>query len=424
MLEVIAASLIGLFAKVLGQPTEPPGVQILSWQEAKFFQLPAEPDPVAEQILRDYLRDLASKGYNVDRQGIWLQSDLKRLATHKGQNLLSAASLTKIATTLVALKKWGADYQFETRFYAKGEIQDGVLKGDLVVTGSGDPMFIWEEAIAALNESGIRRVTGNLTISNNFYMNFYPNSIVAGQKLKEALNSKLWSSEAQGQHAQMLPGTHRPTLDIAGDVQISNDRPDSLRLLLSHQSPPMSQIIKQMNIYSNNMIADVLGQLAGGADVVAQIASETASVSREEIQLINGSGLGIANRMSSRTVTALLIAIDRQLKGQSIGLVDLFPVAGRDKLGTMIDRRFPPSTTIKTGTLAQVSALAGILPTQKYGWVWFAILNEGSDVSGLRVEQDRLLQRLSQAWGMAPLPAASASSEPLLGDPQRIHRLP
>ncbi|MDY6783512.1 MAG: D-alanyl-D-alanine carboxypeptidase [Cyanobacteriota bacterium] len=424
MLEIAAAISLGLFANVIGQPTEQPEVKLLSWQDTQFFQLPDEPDPVAERVVGQYLNDLAAMGYNADLQGVWLQSDLTRLATHQGQKLHSAASLTKMATTLVALKKWGADYQFETRFYAKGEIEGGVLRGDLVVTGSGDPAFVWEEAIAVgnvLNEIGIRKVTGNLVISNNFYMNFYPNPAVAAEKLKEALNSKQWSSEARVQHAKMPPGTGSPVVEIGGGIQINNDRPDSLLPLLQHRSPPMSQIIKQMNIYSNNMIAEVLAQLAGGGDAIAQIAAETAGVPREEIQLINGSGLGVANRMSPRMATAIAIAIDRLLQGQSLGIADLFPVAGRDKLGTMLDRRLPPNTAIKTGTLAQVSALSGILPTQKYGWVWFAILNEGGNISALRVEQDRVLQRLSQEWGVDSLPP-SAVPDVQWGDPQRIFR--
>ncbi|MDY7013624.1 MAG: D-alanyl-D-alanine carboxypeptidase, partial [Cyanobacteriota bacterium] len=293
---------------------------------------------------------------------------------------------------------------------------------DLVVVGNGDPVFVWEEAIAVgngLNDLGIRKVTGNLVIGNNFYMNFLPNSTVAGQKLKEGLNSKLWSSEAQVQHAKMPPETRRPVVEIVGSLQMNNERPEALPLLLRHQSPPMSQILKQMNIYSNNTIAEILAQLAGGGSALAKIAAESAGLPREEIQLINGSGLGVANRMSPRMAAAIAMAIDRLLQGQSLGIADLFPVAGRDKLGTMLDRRFPPNTAIKTGTLAQVSALAGILPTQKYGWVWFAILNEGSNISTLRVEQDRLLQRLSQAWGTASLPQ-SAVPDVKWGDPLRI----
>lgn len=425
MLDIVGASLIGLVMEVLGKSPEPSQMTaMLSWQEATFFQLPAEPDPAAEKIVKQYLQDLTARGFAADRQGVWIQSDLTRLATYKGKIPMSAASLTKIATTLATLETWGTEHQFETHFYATGEVKNGVLAGDLLVVGGGDPIFVWEEAIAvgnALNKLGIRRVTGNLIVVPDFYMNFYPNPTVAAEKLKEALNAKLWSPEARNQHAQMSPGTPRPQVEIAGGILIRRQAPASSRLLLRHQSLPVGQILKQMNIFSNNTIAEVLAQRVGGGDIVAQIAAKAANVPQSEIQLVNGSGLGTANRVSPRAAAAMFAAVERRLQSQSLSIADLFPVAGRDDRGTMQDRRFPPDTTLKTGTLAQVSALAGVLPTQKQGWVWFAIINEGSPIEELRDSQDRLLQQLTQIWGTSSLQSEySPRNLEQFGDPNRI----
>jgi len=425
MLDVIGSSLIGLLMDIFGQSPEPLEMTaMLSWQNATFFQLPAEPDPAAEKIVEQYLEDLSARGFAAERQGVWIQSDLTRLATYKGEIPMSAASLTKIATTLATLETWGTEHQFETGFHATGKVQDGVLAGDLIVIGSGDPIFVWEEAIAvgnALNKLGIRKVTGNLIVTPNFYMNFYPNPTVAAEKLKEGLNAKQWSSEAQNQHAQMPPGTPRPQVAILGNIIVRPQDPPSSGLLLRHQSLSVGQILKLMNIFSNNMVSEVLAKQVGGGDIVAQIAAKAANVPQDEIQLVNGSGLGTANRVSPRAAAAMLMAVERRLQSQPLGIADLFPVAGRDRDGTMKDRRLPPDATIKTGTLAQVSALAGVLPTEKQGWVWFAIINEGSQIEELRASQDRLLQQLSQVWGTAPLQSQYSPRDlEQFGDPKRI----
>ncbi|MEC4806900.1 MAG: D-alanyl-D-alanine carboxypeptidase [Jaaginema sp. PMC 1079.18] len=421
MQKLLSASLMGFL--FWGQPEaaiQP--LQELKWQETAFFQLPQEPNPTAEQIVKDYLKTLAAKGFDPQRQGVWLQSDLTRLAVRNGDSPLSAASLTKIATTVAALQQWELDFQFETQFYGTGEVKDGVLQGDLIVVGGDDPIFVWEEAIAignALNELGIRKITGNLLVSDNFFMNFTPNPALGGDRLKVGMNRNLWSREVKTSHALMPPGTPQPKVELLGRVMVQKNPPTNGRLLLRHQSLTLRQIIKQMNIYSNNVIAEVLAEALGGGEAVAKLAAVAAGVPPKEIQLINGSGLGVENRISPHATTAMLIALERQLEGDSTGVEDLFPVVGRDNLGTVRDRDLPPNTAMKTGTLARVSALAGILPTKEYGWVWFAIINEGGDIVELRAQQDRLLQNLSQAWGISSLPAAKGDNGKF-GDPSRI----
>lgn len=55
------------------------------------------------------------------------------------ETALVPASNMKLFTGAAALSILGPDYQFETRFLANGTYSDGVLHGDLVVVGSGDP---------------------------------------------------------------------------------------------------------------------------------------------------------------------------------------------------------------------------------------------------------------------------------------------
>jgi D-alanyl-D-alanine carboxypeptidase/D-alanyl-D-alanine-endopeptidase (penicillin-binding protein 4) len=56
----------------------------------------------------------------------------------------------------------------------------------------------------------------------------------------------------------------------------------------------------------------------------------------------------------------------------------------------------PKATVMKTGTLNNVSALAGVVPTRDRGLVWFTIINRGSNISAFRAAQDRLLQNLEK----------------------------
>lgn len=422
MFEVIG--LIGLLMDILGKdPDTLEMVSLLSWQDKPIFVLPQQPDPVGQKKVQNYIQSLSRKGIATGHQGVWLQTDFANLGNHQGTTPVTAASLTKIATTLAALQKWGTDHRFETLVYADGEIKAGVLQGDLIIQGGADPFFVWEEAMSmgnALNQLGIRQVTGNLVITDKFYMNYNANAQKAGQLLKQGLDSSLWSGAAATQYRSLPQGTPRPQLKIQGQTVVEAGINNSPQLLLRHQSMNLAEILKQMNIFSNNKMSEMLAQGAGGASEVAKIAAQAARVPQEEIRLVNGSGLGLGNRISPRAATAMLLAIERLLMTEPLNVTDLFPVAGRDRNGTMINRRIPGDTAVKTGTLAEVSALAGVLPTRDRGLVWFAIINHGRTIEQFRAQQDIFLQSLIQQWGSAPVSAIKVSkSEEWLGDPKR-----
>ncbi|TAG65392.1 MAG: D-alanyl-D-alanine carboxypeptidase, partial [Oscillatoriales cyanobacterium] len=283
------------------------------------------PETATNTKIQQYLNALTAQGSAKEDQGIWMQSGNTLLANHQGTVPLSAASITKVATSLVALQQFGPEHQFITEISTNGTIKDGVLKGDLVIEGSEDPLFVWEEAIALgniLNKKGIKRVTGTLIIVGKFYMNFELNPLKSGELLKQALNSEIWPGEAAAQYQTLPPNTPKPQIVIDGTVKVLPARPSAVPLA-KHYSLPLAELIKKMNQYSNNLMADMLADTVGGAKTVAQKAAAATGVPPAEIQLVNGSGLSDDNRISPRAACGLFIALERYLQPYSMTVADV-----------------------------------------------------------------------------------------------------
>ncbi|HBW57581.1 MAG TPA: D-alanyl-D-alanine carboxypeptidase [Oscillatoriales bacterium UBA8482] len=428
MIDILSSGLVGVWLQMAGIDRAGLNTSVLENLETELSQVvfPQQPDPVAEAVVQQYLNRLAAKGLSKDVQGVWVQSSWVPLAKNSGTIPLPAASLTKIATSLACLQVLPPEHRFETIVGVTGPIVGGVVQGDLVVTGNGDPFFIWEEAIAlgnSLNQMGIRGVAGNLIITDRFYMNYEVDPLKVGQLLKEAFNSQSWQEEIIGQHSRMTPGTAKPQVMISGNI-IAQPGTVNSTPIIRHQSLALVEIIKQMNIYSNNLMAEILAANVGGAARVRQLASQAAGVPIEEIRLINGSGLEPENQISPRAVVAMFMALARYLQDTNITVADLFPIAGIDTQGTLEYRKIPVSSPVKTGTLSDVSALAGVLPTRDRGLVWFAIINRGTDLDGLRADQDLLLQQFVSTWGSPDsLPELIQphidGRRPGIGDPNR-----
>src|SRR6188768_2953042 len=63
------------------------------------------------------------------------------LLEHRGDAPFIPASTEKVPTALAALDTLGAGFRFATTLHAAGPVYDGVLKGDLVLRGGGDPQL-------------------------------------------------------------------------------------------------------------------------------------------------------------------------------------------------------------------------------------------------------------------------------------------
>ena len=404
----------------------PESVGVVVLQNTPWTALAGDEDPTANTIVQSYLNTLKAQGLNPSEQGIWFQSGASLLVENQGKVPMPAASLTKITTALAALETWGPQHQFETTIGVTGPIQNGVLQGDLVIVGGGDAMFVWEEAIAlgnTLNQLGIQQVAGDLVISGNFMMNFEVNPAKAGAFLYQSLNSKTWPADLADQYSQMKPKPKQPTIAIKGGVRLGNA--SNARAIIQHKSLPLLHLVKRLNVYSNNVMAETLSQLLGGPQPTQQKAAAAASLPPGEIQLINGSGLGTENRIAPHATATMFSAIARYAERNGFTVSDLFPISGTD-VGTLIDRSIPKHSVVKTGTLNEVSALSGVMPTKKRGLVWFSIINRGTNLDNLRNQQDILLNQLQTHWGkpdsrsrsITPTPSIN-TSESMLGAPDR-----
>ncbi|HUS58656.1 MAG TPA: D-alanyl-D-alanine carboxypeptidase/D-alanyl-D-alanine-endopeptidase [Planctomycetota bacterium] len=95
------------------------------------------------------------------------------LIDNYADKLFIPASNQKLVSTAAALHLLGPDFRFQTLLYARGKIAQGVLDGDLIVVGGGDPdisgrnhggdpRFLFKTWAKVLKDSGISEVSGSI----------------------------------------------------------------------------------------------------------------------------------------------------------------------------------------------------------------------------------------------------------------------
>src|ERR1700753_1084548 len=88
---------------------------------------------------------------------------------------LATASTLKVITSITAFNILGKDFQYQTQFGYNGTITtDGILNGDLIIKGAGDPTLgswryeghkeneILSQMVAALQKAGIKKINGRV----------------------------------------------------------------------------------------------------------------------------------------------------------------------------------------------------------------------------------------------------------------------
>jgi D-alanyl-D-alanine carboxypeptidase/D-alanyl-D-alanine-endopeptidase (penicillin-binding protein 4) len=413
----------------------------------------------------------------------------RRLESRGAAVGLPPASVTKVVTALYALDTLGPGYRFQTRLLASGPVRDGVLEGDLILAGGGDPALDTDalaDMAARLKGTGLRAVRGRLRVwagalpfervidrTQPEHVGYNPS--VSGLNLNYNRVRFAWK-RAGGDYAVTLDARsakYRPevriarmsvaprttpvyTYDDAGDhdawtvargalgnggarwlpvrkpgayaaevfatfarshgLQLEIGEPlDAApggRVLVTHNSAPLTAILRGMLKYSNNLTAELVGMTATarrrGRPARMRVSAREMSrwararLGMADARLADHSGLGAASRLSAGAMAAALA----RAHGQS----GLEPLLERFRLSG----GGPAEVVAKTGTLYFVSSLAGYLNDGTGRARAFAIFTADADrragydpssgrrpagARGWNGRAKRLQRRLLARWG-------------------------
>ncbi len=152
------------------------------------------------------------------------------------------------------------------------------------------------------------------------------------------------------------------------------------------RSPPLAEVVRDINKYSNNPMAQQLfytldlqrhpGQpatQAGARETLRRWLAERLGALPTDWAIDNGSGLSRETRLSARALARLLVqAWESPLMPE---LVASLPLAGVD--GTLRRAQMPPGRAhLKGGTLRDVAAVAGYVDANSgRRWVLVAVIN-------------------------------------------------
>ncbi|HTF81719.1 MAG TPA: D-alanyl-D-alanine carboxypeptidase/D-alanyl-D-alanine-endopeptidase, partial [Cytophagales bacterium] len=125
-------------------------------------------DSEVQSMMKDKDLRAAHMGISVTELGT-----MKSIYQYQGQKMFSTASCLKLLTTACALEYLGEQYQFSTKIYLNGQINNEELNGDIIIEGSGDPTFassrygqslgsVLEDISKSLKKLNISKINGHL----------------------------------------------------------------------------------------------------------------------------------------------------------------------------------------------------------------------------------------------------------------------
>lgn len=436
------------------------------------------------------------------------------LFSWRADRRFTPASNAKLFTTAAALHYLTPDYRFLTILYADGAVRSGVLSGDLVLYGTGDPTFALDTAALApfadsVVRAGIRVVRGDIVGDASFlgaeltgpgwspdnFGSVYaapPSALGASENRIRitvrpgpiagapatfhvepandyyAVESVVITSRRRTRtHIAIRRGRSRGIIELAGTIPVTSDgwtegvaveepavfaasllrqlllargvtitgmtrsvsdaAPERAQRMLDRsalgqdpfsgalavrRSAPLDQIVSMINHRSHNLSAELAlrtigrmvehaGTYASGAHAVQQFLTRDVGIAANAFQVTDGSGLSILDEATPRSLVQLLAF----MRGapESHAFVASLPMVGAGISSRMRDTPALGRLRAKTGTLSDVSALAGYVTTVNGEELAFSIIvNHAPSIWRARLVQDSIGARLSLLSRPAP----------------------
>lgn len=313
-------------------------------------------------------------------------SDGKVLGAHNSSTPLVPASIMKSVTTAALWKEAGEKFRYHTRIYIDGVLDMGILRGNLIVEGSGDPALhsasepygsdIFKEIAETLRDMGINQIEGSIIIDETAFPG--PSRPSSWQQADfstsygtgfHALN---YRNNASGNKSVENPASlftrHLTSHLSQAGIPVHGKRiTEGKRVqILDHLSSPLDEIMRSCMMRSDNLFAEAMfrtyGKLKGGSGSAADSAVKSNALWSNEkvpfdgVEIVDGSGLSRSNRVTADFMTGMLT----EMSGDAT-YASFFPLAGQE--GTL--RRFLSNTPLdgyiamKTGSMRGIQCYAG-----------------------------------------------------------------
>jgi D-alanyl-D-alanine carboxypeptidase/D-alanyl-D-alanine-endopeptidase (penicillin-binding protein 4) len=368
---------------------------------------------------------------------------------HRVDVAVNPASIAKLATTYAALDLLGPTFAWNTPVYFDGPVRDGVLQGNLLIKGQGDPKLVIERLwllLRRVQAAGVRSIAGDIVLDRSAFvlpardpaafdgeplrpynvapdallvnfkavtLTFTPEAGVARVRAEPALADVQWPAtvplaagecgdwitplradfrnlaqvrfggnfpaacgekvwqlalpDPAGYAARAVAATWR---DMGGQLRgVVRDGtvPAGQRPAFEFASPPLAEVIRDINKFSNNVMAQQVfltlslqqrgsGTFEGSREVLRTWWRER--LGGEAPVTENGSGLSRSESFTARQLAQLLQSA--WASGLMPDLVASLPALGLD--GTL--RRVRQNTGLahlKTGSLNEVFGMAGFV---------------------------------------------------------------
>ncbi len=408
------------------RPASADAVAQLSTRLLDLRRLPEQMATVGDDSqLSDALGELAA--FVDERSCLAVAVDGREVFSHNTDVPVIPASTHKLLVAAVALEVLGADHVFTTSVSGPAAVE-GVIDGDLVLVGGGDPVLVSDDfpigddsyppfnttsldlLADAVVASGVTSIRGSVLGDGGRYDDEFVNAswgpdvafVEAGPYDALMVNDARVvgrpgrqrdpNEAAAREFARLLSDRGVRT---SGGVGVGPADP-AQPVLASIESEPLSAVVAEMLTTSDNDTAEMLlkelgvadsgaGTVAAGLDVVDR-ALRSWGIPMDGVRLVDASGLSSDNRLTC----AALLGVLQRVQGSSIP--DGLPVAGRtgtlggDFVGTPMEGRM----VAKTGTLGNppadldppaVKGLAGFVETAEGSTIQFAFVLNAPDIN-------------------------------------------
>ena len=339
-----------------------------------------------------WAKALEARGVSVSA-GLWDVQTGKALGRFQDSQALIPASTTKVVSTYALLKCMKPETTLETEVW--GDLKDGVVQGDLVFKGGGDPLLtserIWMLA-QALKGLGITRVAGSLRLDQSAFdaqrspegwENTSGDTLPAVWALSVNFNRNESGRTAQDPERNAREILQRILTEAGIAIEGRTGLVETPRRLLSWTSPPLRALVMDINKWSNNFMVEMLvrdfgaGSWPRGILRIQDFYRTAYDLGPEAIHITDGSGLSKENRLSARTLATILRGAQHDFEVGPEFVSSLKIIGGEPWKLKIKDPNLTRRVRVKSGHLDRVDSLCGFLQTLDGKQRVFAILLNG-----------------------------------------------